>query len=75
MTDTTAEKVEALEKLNTKQIMAWEMEIKRAAVTQVRRFFYGPTLRPTLREQALHFVSFGTIIKMEWLCHEDRPWN
>ena len=43
------------------------MKIKRAAITQVRRFFYGPKLKPTLRNQALHFCSFGTLVQLEAL--------
>ena len=44
-----------------------EQEIKRAAVLRVRRFFYGPSCAPRLREQVLHFCSFGTIMKWEEL--------
>ena len=82
--DLTQEQVDALEAakvvrpkggLTTERIMELEMDIKRTAVRQVRRFFYGPTLAPKLRDQALHFVSFGTIIKYDWLMSDERHWN
>ncbi len=59
--------INANEKATTKKIMALEMKIKRAAVLQVRRFFYGPRCAPGLRAQAFHFCSFGTIMRWEEL--------
>ncbi len=63
----SAEDVEAVEKVTTKRIMENETKIKHAAVRQVRRFSYGPTLQPPIRDQAKHFVSFGVLAKMEML--------
>ncbi len=67
MTQEQADLLRAKEKQSTKQIMAQEMKIKRAAVLRVRRQMYGPTCAPTLKNQALHFCSFGTIVKLEEL--------
>ena len=75
--DMTQEQVDLLrakENHSTKQIMAMETKIRRAAITQVRRFFYGPTLKPRLRDQALHFCSFGTLVKVEAL-KRVYPWD
>ena len=68
----SAEDVEAVEKVTTKRIMENETKIKHAAVRQVRRFSYGPTLQPPIRDQAKHFVSFNVLARMLML---DEIWE
>lgn len=49
----------------TQRIMRLEENIRRASILQVRRFFYGPTCTPSIRNQSLHFSSFGTYVQLD----------
>ena len=48
-----------------KEEFAKREKIERFVVAKVRRFFYGPTLTPSIRNQALHFSSFGTYVHLD----------
>ena len=75
MTDMTHEQIEMIEKAKAERTTVLSMKIKRAAVLRVRRFFFGLWCAPTLKDQALTFCSFGTLVKMEWLTSDERYWN
>lgn len=84
MTDMTQEQVKVYEAakvvrsrggLTVEQIKKAEMRIKRASIIVARRGVFGPTCAPTLKDQVRSFVSFGTLIKYDWLMNDERYWN